>query len=199
MKTICVIDNHDSFVYNLVQLLREDGRTAIEIFSNDAIDFAAASRCSGVLLSPGPGIPCEAGDLLRLIELLSPHKPMLGVCLGHQALLQHMGCPIVNMPHPRHGHPSQLRLTDCPDSLLAGVPQGSIVGRYHSWTAEPSWFEGNADACITSLDEEGNVMSFRHTRLPLHGVQFHPESYITAAGRLMMRNWIDEVLSHEAR
>jgi len=190
LKRILVIDNHDSFVYNLVQILRENKNCPFDIVYNDRIDFSALDRYDKLLLSPGPGIPSEAGDLLPLIDRCKETHSILGVCLGHQAIAEYFGAQLQQLPHPKHGHESLLNIVDPGDILYRDLTHPVQVGRYHSWTVNPNTLPENLK--ISALDEEGNIMSFHHATLPLHGVQYHPESIITRQGRKIINNWIHD-------
>ena len=162
MKKILVIDNYDSFVHNAVQLLRESSEPVnITIQLNDRIDFEKFGDYDGVLLSPGPGIPEEAGDLMAAIGQLSA---------------------------PLHGHPTTLTVTDAGDLLLQKIAPPLIVGRYHSWVVDPDSMP--EELIASSHDETGHIMSFYHRNLPIHGVQFHPESCISNCGPALIRNWL---------
>lgn len=191
MKQILVINNYDSFVYNIMQLLRESRHCKADIVYNDAIPFGKLEQYDGILLSPGPGIPREANQLTELIRTCRNTHPLLGICLGHQAIAESFGGRLLNLPAPRHGHESRLQLTDSNDILFSGIPQPIKTGRYHSWVVDPSTL--SPELCVSSIDEEGHIMSFYHKSLPVHGVQFHPESYITSHGARMISNWLDSL------
>lgn len=187
MKKILIVDNYDSFVYNLVQILRESGR-AFDIVRNDGIPFDRLSDYRRLLLSPGPGVPLEAGGLLRLIDLCHTTHSILGVCLGHQAIGEYFGAKVRQLSRPKHGHASPLRILEPDDALYRGVENGTRVGRYHSWVLD----RDTLPFCLlpTAVDEDGNVMSFTHRTLPVFGVQYHPESVITVQGQTIVRNWL---------
>ena len=185
---ILIIDNHDSFVYNLVQILRETGLCNFDIVQNHEIDFSALNRYDKLLLSPGPGIPSEAGQLLELIERCKTTHSILGVCLGHQAIAESFGAQLRQLPFPKHGHESRLILTENKDSLYKGLQTPITVGRYHSWVINPETIPHTLK--ISAYDEDGNIMSFYHQTLPIHGVQYHPESIITPWGKQILLNWI---------
>ena len=138
MKNILVIDNYDSFVYNLVQLLKENGKCRFDIVRNDRIDFTRLSRYDGLLLSPGPGIPAEAGDLLRVVNQCKTTHSILGICLGHQAIAESFGAKLERLPFPKHGHESPLIIQDTEDPIYRNLPSQAVIGRYHSWTVTPS-------------------------------------------------------------
>ena len=195
IMNILIIDNYDSFVYNIVGLLQRERAAAggirpdWDVVRNDVIPFGSLDRYDAIILSPGPGVPGEAGGLMRLVAEAS-HVPMLGICLGHQAIAQHYGARLCQLAHPRHGHPSVLTDIDPADPLIGrcGDGRGVTVGRYHSWTVD----ETSLPSClhVTSRDEEGHIMSMRHESLPTFGVQFHPESVITTCGRELLHDFI---------
>ena len=190
MKKIGVIDNHDSFVYNLVQLLNETASVSTNVFRNDTLSPDIINRCDALLISPGPGLPQDAGDLMPFLKQIYQNIPILGVCLGHQAIAQLFGIGLSHLEQPLHGHITTSDRVDYRDTLFQNLPLPIRVGRYHSWTVNRAELENNPDLTISSTDEEGHVMSFYHKRYPIHGVQFHPESYMTANGNLIIRNWI---------
>lgn len=192
MKKILVIDNYDSFVYNLVQMLRTASvRVGFDIVRNDEVDFSCLENYGGILLSPGPGVPSEAGDLLQVVRACRSTHSILGVCLGFQAIAVAFGACLCQLPNPLHGHLSRLCLTGADDPLLRGVRAPVCVGRYHSWVVDkrglPEVF------CVSSVDEDGNIMSMFHRQLRIYGVQFHPESYISNCGRDIVENWLATV------
>lgn len=188
MKKLLVVDNRDSFVYNLVQWLRETEQApAFVVRDRDEICWAEADACDAVLLSPGPGIPAEAGRMPELIARCALQKPILGVCLGHQALGEYFGAKLHRLSRPLHGHLSEL-VRVAPDPLLDTLEEPVRVCRYHSWALDRKGFPD--ELCITSLSEDGEIMSFRHRELPLHGLQFHPESFVTDQGRRMLDAWL---------
>lgn len=188
MEKVLVIDNHDSFVYNLIQILRESEDCIFDVMTNDKIKFISLHRYNKILLSPGPGIPQEAGGMMDLIKCCWKTHSILGVCLGHQALGEYFGAKIKNMQTPYHGHKSELQITDRGDILYQNIKSPMEVGRYHSWILDKNTFPECLH--ITALDEDGNIMSFRHNRLPIYGVQYHPESIITTQGRQIIDNWL---------
>lgn len=194
MMRILIIDNYDSFVFNIVQLIKETAyKPLFDVVKNDAIPFDTLNHYQGIILSPGPGIPSEAGDLMKLIDLCATTHSILGICLGHQAIIEYFGGKIINLRAPMHGHHSYLTITDSTDSLFRNIKDGTAIGRYHSWSADKS----SLPACLTvsSYDEEGNVMSVKHNNLPIHGLQFHPESYISECGSSIINNWLESISS----
>ena len=192
MKKVLVIDNYDSFVYNVIQLLREAVvPVGYDIVRNDKIDFSGLGDYGGILLSPGPGIPAEAGELLKLIEFCKYTHPIMGICLGHQAIAETFGASLYNLSRPLHGHRSVLKKVDEHDPLFEDLADPIQVGRYHSWVIDPETMPG--ELITSSIDEQGHIMSFYHTELPIHGIQFHPESYISDCGSGIIRNWLKMV------
>lgn len=194
MMRILIIDNYDSFVFNIVQLIKETAyKPLFDVVKNDAIPFDTLNHYQGIILSPGPGIPSEAGDLMKLIDLCATTHSILGICLGHQAIIEYFGGKIINLRAPMHGHRSYLTITDSTDSLFRNIKDGTAIGRYHSWSADKS----SLPACLTvsSHDEEGNIMSVKHNNLPIHGLQFHPESYISECGSSIINNWLESISS----
>lgn len=184
---ILVIDNYDSFVYNLVHYLKEL-RCETYVVRNDQIDLESVPDYDKVLLSPGPGIPEEAGQLLEVIRRYGQEVPMLGVCLGHQAIGQAMGAQLVNLETVYHGVATKAYRTKTKDPLFEGIPDSMEIGRYHSWVVDQQDLPEALE--ITSRDDEGRIMSMRHRDFDLTGVQFHPESVLTPDGKQMIRNWI---------
>ena len=185
---ILVFDNYDSFTYNLVQILRETGCASIDVFRNDRITLDAVDAYDKILLSPGPGIPSEAGILLPLIERYAPTKSILGVCLGEQAIGEAFGAQLLNLPHVYHGTVSRIELTE-PEPLFEGISPDAEVGRYHSWIVDRDGFPSDT-LKITAVDDEGHIMALAHRTYDVRGVQFHPESVLTPEGKRMIANWI---------
>jgi anthranilate synthase component II len=186
---ILVFDNYDSFTYNLVHVLREISEAQIDVVRNDKLRLEDAVKYDKLVLSPGPGIPSEAGLLLDLIKQYAPTKDILGVCLGHQAIAEAFGGRLINLSEVHHGLAEPIHLV-AEDALFKGLPESFDVGRYHSWTVSP---EGLPDCFeVTSVDDEGQIMSMRHKLFRLHGVQFHPESVLTPNGKRIMQNWLND-------
>lgn len=184
---ILVIDNYDSFVYNLVHYLEElDCRVTVR--RNNQISLEEVADYDKILLSPGPGIPDEAGLLKEIITTYAPTKSMLGVCLGQQAIGEVFGGRILNLQDVFHGVSSRISLQVSDEPMFEGLEREMEVGRYHSWVVDrelPSCLEA------TSYDENGQVMSLRHRTYDVRGVQFHPESVLTPQGKEMIRNWVN--------
>lgn len=192
MKIAC-IDNYDSFVYNLVRYLKSDQeKPEVRIFRNTAIDFDYLDECDGILLSPGPGIPIEAGALMELIARFHKSKSILGICLGHQALGEFFGAKLEQCPEPIHGKASEInRILASP--IFNQLPKKMQVGRYHSWRI---CLEEESELLVTSTSADQTIQSIQHKHLPLFGVQFHPESVLTPHGKQLIANWI-QFLKHE--
>lgn len=184
---VLVIDNYDSFTYNLVHLLQELGR-AYEVVRNDKFELGCVDNFDAILLSPGPGIPEEAGLLLDVIRRYGPSKRILGVCLGQQAIAEVYGGTLYNMPKPLHGVATDIIVTDPAEKIFQGYPEGSKIGRYHSWAVEKE----NLPKClkVTAVDADGVIMALSHTEYDIKGMQFHPESILTDNGKLLIANWL---------
>ncbi|MBS1530467.1 MAG: aminodeoxychorismate/anthranilate synthase component II [Bacteroidetes bacterium] len=185
---ILIIDNYDSFTYNLVHLVNEIGLQC-DVWRNDKFAIGDVDAYSHIILSPGPGIPSEAGLLLEVIEKYAPTKSIFGVCLGQQAIAEVFGGNLFNLSRPMHGIATPIAVTDPREKLFAGLPQSFKVGRYHSWVVDR---DGLPDSLtVTAIDEQDNsIMSLRHNQYDVRGVQFHPESVLTEYGRAMMQNWL---------
>ena len=182
---LLVIDNRDSFVYNVVELLRSLPELTFEVIPEGELELSSLPEHDGLILSPGPGVPSEFPRMQALIRAEAGVKPILGICLGHQALAEHYGATLVQLPAPRHGHASALVVIDPADSLVGAIPTGSLVGRYHSWAVN----EASLPTCLVPTAYcadagEGRVlMAMRHRTEPVWSVQFHPESMISEHGR----------------
>jgi anthranilate synthase component II len=186
---ILVLDNYDSFTYNLVYLLKELG-AHLEVHRNDKIALEEVKNYDKVLLSPGPGIPAEAGILHDLVREYAAQKSILGVCLGHQGIAEVFGGSLENMGEVLHGISTKAIITENNERLFKGVPSELKVGRYHSWTVIPESMPETLR--ITAVDENGKVMALSHTTYDVKGVQFHPESVLTEHGKTMLENWLRE-------
>ncbi len=185
---IAVIDNYDSFTYNLVHYLRELTGDNVEVFRNDAVTAEDLAPYDKLLLSPGPGIPAEAGRTLEIIRHWAPHKSLLGVCLGHQAIAEAFGGRLINLEEPYHGIRTPIHIVH-DDLLFREIPDPFTAGRYHSWVVDRDHLP--ADLIITSVDDQERIMSLSHASYDVRGVQFHPESVMTEHGYRMIRNWIE--------
>lgn len=193
MKRILVFDNYDSFTFNLVHLVKQLTSDEVTVVRNDQMDLAEVAAFDRIILSPGPGIPEEAGSLLPLIKNYATTKSILGVCLGHQAIGQAFGAQLVNLPAVFHGVATPIEIIAPPERAndwFKGLEQPISVGRYHSWvvgdTELPVCLE------VTARDEHQYIMALRHRELDVQGVQFHPESILTPQGLQMMKNWLNE-------
>lgn len=184
---ILVLDNYDSFVYNLVYILKELGGD-VDVFRNDKIALEEVEKYDKILLSPGPGIPEEAGIMLDLIKTYHATKSIFGVCLGHQAIGEAFGAKLHNMGEVLHGVTTKCLITDPNEVIFQGIPAEIEVCRYHSWTVVPETMP--ADLKITAIDEKGYVMAEAHQKYDVRGVQFHPEAYLTQHGVKMVENWM---------
>jgi len=186
-KTVLVIDNYDSFTYNLVHLINEVGYEA-EVWRNDKFELADVEKYDKILLSPGPGIPEEAGLLLDVIKTYAHTKSIFGVCLGQQAIAEVFGGTLLNLGRPMHGVATPVTVVDGDEFLFWECPQTINVGRYHSWVVSKE----NFPSClkITARDHKNEIMALRHETLDVRGVQFHPESVLTEFGKQMMENWL---------
>ncbi len=188
MKKILIFDNYDSFTYNLLHTVQSLGHTEVDVIRNDRITLGEVERYDKIILSPGPGLPEEAGLLLPLIERYAATRSILGVCLGHQAIGQLFGAKLENIPFVFHGVQTPAQII-AEESLFTGLPEKIMVGRYHSWIVSRENFPAELE--ITAVDQAGTIMALRHRTLDLHGVQFHPESILTPQGRVIIRNFLD--------
>lgn len=195
MRRILVIDNFDSFTYNLVQYLKIAGSTyEVTVCRNNIKPEKELKDCAGIVFSPGPGIPAEAGYMPELIREYYDKKPMLGVCLGHQCIGEIFNLKLVNLSNVYHGVARTTRIIDDEDRLFSGMPRELETGRYHSWcflNEENRELAKNNEVAITALDGD-MVMAIRHKRYPVWGVQFHPESVLTPYGQQIIDNWLAE-------
>lgn len=185
---IIVIDNYDSFVYNLVHYL-EELDCEVNVLRNDQFDLDELSPYDKILLSPGPGIPDEAGLLKKVITTYAGKKPILGVCLGQQAIGEVFGGTLTNLSEVFHGVSTQANILVDDESLFKDLGKTIEIGRYHSWVVSEINFPDSLE--ITSVDNNGQIMSLRHRELDIRGVQFHPESVLTPKGKEMIKNWIN--------
>jgi anthranilate synthase component II len=193
---ILVFDNYDSFTYNLVHLVEKIIHDKVDVYRNDQIDLDKVNGYDKIILSPGPGIPSEAGLLLPLIKRYAAGKSILGVCLGHQAIAEAFGATLKNLSTVYHGVATPIKILNLPagrqgskSKILNGFPEIIEVGRYHSWVVSRENFPGD-ELEITAEDNNGYIMGLQHKKYDVQGVQFHPESVLTPDGEKMMRNWI---------
>lgn len=193
MKKIVIIDNYDSFTYNLSHLVKELG-ASVDVLRNDKFELPELEKYDKFILSPGPGIPEEAGLLLDVIKTYAGRKPMLGVCLGHQAIGEVFGGNLINLSSVYHGIQTPVLVMRDEngrpkDYIFDNLPDHIPVGRYHSWVVS----EKDFPACleITSVDEDGHIMALKHKTYDIHGIQFHPESVLTPDGKIIVENWLN--------
>jgi anthranilate synthase component II len=188
MKKIVVIDNYDSFTYNLVHYIEKITGEAPDVFRNDEITLDAIDSYDKVLLSPGPGVPRDAGICIGLIKRYAPTKSILGICLGHQAIGESFGARLENLRDVYHGVASPVYQTDNKELLFSGLPSSFLAGRYHSWVVA----SGGLPDClrVTATDDNNIVMGISHTEYDVRGLQFHPESILTEHGLAIISNWL---------
>ena len=194
---ILVFDNYDSFTYNLVHLVEKITDEKPDVFRNDKIILEEVGKYDKIILSPGPGIPEEAGLLLPLIKMYADRKPILGVCLGHQAIGQAFGAALINLDTVYHGVATKIIQTENKSILFKGLNTEFEAGRYHSWIVDGTTL--SADFEVTALDENKYIMAMQHKKYDLQSVQFHPESILTPEGEMMMRNWLEAPFISPAR
>jgi anthranilate synthase component II len=204
---ILVLDNYDSFTYNLVHLVEKLAHSPVEVFRNDKISLEEISKYDKIILSPGPGLPKDAGLMPQLIKKYAPDKSILGVCLGHQAIGEAFGGKLINLRQVYHGvsteveivsrQPSTVRndngnltsrLTPQVSRIFQGLPEKFEVGRYHSWVISEEGFPEELE--VTANDQNGFIMALQHKTYDLQGVQFHPESILTPVGEKIIANWL---------
>lgn len=189
IMNILLIDNYDSFTYNLSQYLEEEGGDDVEVtvWRNDQFDIDDVERFDKIVLSPGPGVPDEAGLIKAVIRRYAPTKPILGVCLGEQAIGEVFGAEIYNLNTVFHGIQSSVRIV-ASDYIFDNLSDSIKVGRYHSWVVGKEDFPAELE--VTAVSDDGQVMALKHRRYDVHGIQFHPESILTPEGRTIIRNFI---------
>ncbi len=187
---ILIIDNYDSFTYNLYHLVEAimPGTGTLTVMRNDALAPEGAGRYDKIIISPGPGLPKDAGITCEVIRQYADKKSILGVCLGHQAIAEVFGGKLINLPKVLHGKAIHTRVTDKEEPLFFGCPEHFETGRYHSWVIDPGSMPH--DLRITAMDEKELIMAVSHIEYDVKGVQFHPESIMTPAGRQILSNWV---------
>ncbi|MCM1356919.1 MAG: aminodeoxychorismate/anthranilate synthase component II [Staphylococcus sp.] len=184
---LLIFDNYDSFTYNIAHAVRQLGVTP-DVVRNDRLPIEDIATYDKIIISPGPGIPSEAGILPQLLQRYASEKPILGICLGHQAIGERFGATLRNLPAVYHGIRSTISLTVSDDYLFAGLPERIDVGRYHSWVVDKSTLPAELE--ITAMSDDGEIMAMRHRSLDIRGVQFHPESILTPLGLTIIENWL---------
>lgn len=195
---VVIIDNYDSFTYNLAHLVKELG-AKVDVLRNDQFKIEELEQYDKIILSPGPGVPEEAGLLLDVIRTYSGKKSILGVCLGEQAIGQVFGGRLVNLSKVFHGVQTDIQLTE-PDYIFRGLPARIPVGRYHSWVVDTENFPETL--AITAVSPEGQIMALKHREYNVRGIQFHPESVLTPNGKQIMANWLqgdENITSHKSK
>lgn len=188
MKTV-IIDNYDSFTYNLAHLVKELG-AEVDVLRNDKFELEELEKYDKIILSPGPGIPEKAGLLLEVIRTYAGRKPILGVCLGEQAIGQAFGGKLTNLSEVFHGIQTNVKIKN-KDYIFSGLPTEIPVGRYHSWVVDTEGFP--EELVITAISSEGQIMALKHREYDVHGIQFHPESVLTPDGKQIVGNWLKGV------
>lgn len=190
---VLILDNYDSFTYNLVQYIEEILQQKIDVFRNDAISLEKVGTYDAIVLSPGPGLPEEAGIMPAIIKEYAPEKAILGVCLGHQAIGEAFGGQLHNLAQVYHGLETPLKVVQPEEPLFQNLPATFQVGRYHSWVVSPEGFPDELE--VTAVDESGAIMALRHRTYNVRGVQFHPESILTPLGKQMLENFFAHCLA----
>ncbi|NCC99465.1 MAG: aminodeoxychorismate/anthranilate synthase component II [Bacteroidia bacterium] len=185
---IVIIDNYDSFTYNLSHLVKELG-AEVTVLRNDRFELADLEQFDRIILSPGPGIPSEAGLLMEVLRTYTDKKPILGVCLGHQAIAEFYGGNLINVPEVYHGVQTPCNLLKT-NVLFEGLKSPILVGRYHSWVADPNSLPDELE--VSAVSDDGQIMAIRHKTYPVYGIQFHPESVLTPDGKKMLANWLNQ-------
>ncbi len=185
---ILLLDNYDSFTFNLLHLLEQFETVEVDVFRNDEITVEEVRVYDKIILSPGPGLPEDAGITMELIAEFGSSKPILGVCLGHQAIAQSFGGKLINLSVVQHGVSTQTTVTDRSEKLFHRIPEKFKTGRYHSWIVDSQQLPKCLE--VTALDQNQNIMALRHSVYDVRGVQFHPESILTEYGKLLIGNWL---------
>ena len=185
---ILVFDNYDSFTYNLVHLVQKVVTDKVDVYRNDEIPLDKVADYDKIILSPGPGVPSEAGMLLPLIKQYASSKSILGVCLGHQAIGEAFGGKLINLSTVYHGVAMPMKILNKKSQILQGLKEDISVGRYHSWVVSEEGFPDVLE--VTAKDDNGYIMALQHKKYDVQGVQFHPESVLTPDGETILRNWL---------
>ena len=192
MNKLLILDNHDSFTYNLVQIVEQHGKWDYDVVKNNEICLKDVNQYQKILLSPGAGLPADAGIMMAIIREYALTKSIFGVCLGLQAVAEVFGGSLYNFEKPVHGEARKIKII-ANDPIFKNLPNTISVGLYHSWAVAESSFPKELQ--ITALSETGVIMALRHRNYDIHGVQFHPESIITAYGQNIIENWLDKAVS----
>jgi anthranilate synthase component 2 len=189
MKSILLVDNHDSFTWNLAELLRQNRKITFNIFLPENLKLEDVEKYDKIIFSPGPGLPDEFPVMKRILENYYKTKPVLGVCLGHQAIGLFFGARLVHLEHVVHGQVRHLQITKLGQYLFQGIGQNMEIGLYHSWMVDRMDFPISLE--VVGLSEDGHIMALCHRKYDICGVQFHPESIITKHGKKLLDNWIE--------
>lgn len=184
---IFILDNFDSFTYNLVHII-EQYATVVVVKRNNAVNISEIKGFDKIVFSPGPGLPSDVKIMNEIIDRYKTTKPILGVCLGHQAIAEHFGANLINMPEVNHGQEFATNIIK-DDYIYKNIPETFYSGRYHSWIVNTENFPNELE--ITSVDNKNQIMSLRHKKFDIRGVQFHPESIMTKYGGEMLKNWVN--------
>ncbi|MCO6563876.1 MAG: aminodeoxychorismate/anthranilate synthase component II [Apibacter sp.] len=185
---ILVLDNYDSFTYNLVHMIKQLNYMDVNVFRNDQITLSEVANYDKIILSPGPGIPSESGILLSLIKQYAPTRSILGVCLGEQAIGVAFGAELINLEDVYHGVATKIKVIE-EDYIFKSLPTKIEVGRYHSWIVDKQNFPYELQ--ITAIDKNNQIMAIKHKHYDVHGVQFHPESILTPEGKIIIKNFLE--------
>ena len=189
MPKLLILDNYDSFTYNLVQLVEQQGQWEFEVHKNDEITIEKVAEFDEILLSPGPGLPAEAGIMPAIFEKYAQEKSILGICLGHHALAEAFGGQLYNFSQAVHGVQREMRII-APHVLFRHIPSTIEVGLYHSWAVQKENLP--TELLVTAMSDKGVIMAMKHRKFNLHSLQFHPESIMTPYGREMINNWLND-------
>jgi anthranilate synthase component II len=188
LKKIAIIDNYDSFTYNLVHLVEKVSNADVDVFLNDKVELSTLAAYDAVILSPGPGLPAAAGIMPAFLQTFASTKKILGVCLGMQAIGERFGMPLRNLNTVMHGIATPV-IHSGNDFLFNDIPYNFNAGRYHSWVVDKNQLSNELE--VTARDGEGEIMALKHKIYDIRGVQFHPESILSEYGDVLMRNWIE--------
>jgi len=190
---VLIIDNHDSFTWNLVQLVKQHGQVHYTVVQNDLVKFDEVQNHDKIILSPGPGLPVGAGLTCEVIRRYAAVKSILGICLGHQAIAEMFGASLMNLRQVNHGVKVAVRIVEREDYLFGGLAESIEAGLYHSWAVAPVGLPGCLQ--VTAVTGGGLIMALRHRHYDVRGLQFHPESIMTACGRQIIHNWLSHQVS----